>query len=133
MSKKPLPPEFIAAQFKPGQSGNPGGMTSAEKKLLKLTKQEVSRLLNLVSEMTEDEMKLAFKDPKTRAIDKLFLKAVLDGIKGNSITVAEFILNRTIGKPKDEVQITSLRKIVKKLNGEEIAYERTTVDENEEP
>lgn len=96
----------IGKPFPKGVSGNPGGrapLSQEEKKLLSLTKQEVARLLNMVCEMTLEEMKHKFDDKHTRGIEKLFIKTILDGVKGDSVKAAEFILNRTVGKVSDQL------------------------------
>lgn len=125
MAKKPTPPAFKEHLFKKGISGNPSGrpkMSAEERRLVTLTKQEVARLLNMVAEMSTEEMSLAYADPDTKAIEKLFIKTILDGLDGDSVKAAEFILNRTIGKPKDDMQVTFLRRVVRKLDGSEIVY-----------
>jgi len=129
VSKKPVPPQLLANQFKPGQSGNPGGQRAGEAKLLKLTKHEVAKMLNSVSEMTLTQLKAAYESPETKAIQKLFIKTLIDGLKGDSVRAAEFILTRIIGKPKDDVQISFPRRTIKKLDGTVIEYTNEPEDE----
>ncbi len=96
--------------WKKGQSGNPGGrrkVSPEEKKLLSLTRVEVARLLNMVCEMTVDEMHAKFCDDSAMAIEKLFVKTITDALQfsGDAVKAADFILNRTIGKPKEELML----------------------------
>lgn len=113
-------------KFKPGQSGNPGGrprLSGEEKKLMSLTRHEVARLINLTCDMTLDEMKERFDDPSGRAIEKLFIKAVIDGLHGDSIKACEFILNRTVGKPVEETNVSAVvTTTFEKLDGTKIHY-----------
>lgn len=96
--------------FKPGDRGNPGGrpkLTADEKKLQKLTKPMVAKLLTETCGMTRTDMERAAQEPNTTAIKILFIKAVLDGLdpKGDAVKACEFILNRTVGKVKEEIEM----------------------------
>lgn len=130
--KKKLPEALKPYQFKPGMSGNPEGAkpkTPEERRLLRLTRNDVAGLLNKVSGMTVEELQTKFNDPQTNAIERLFIKTVVDGLKGDSVRAAEFILSRIVGRPSENLQITSLKRVVKKLDGTEVHY---TNDADEE-
>ena len=86
-------------------------------------------MLNSVSEMTLTQLKAAYESPETKAIQKLFIKTLIDGLKGDSVRAAEFILTRIIGKPKDDVQISFPRRTIKKLDGTVIEYTNEPEDE----
>lgn len=112
-------PDFINNQFKPGNPGGPGKpkLSPQERRLISLTKQEVARLLNDVSDMTLAEMKVKFDNPDTKAIEKLFIKTIIDGLRGDAVKAAEFILTRTVGKPKENLDLRLIRHEVKRLDG----------------
>lgn len=95
-------------QFKAGHSGNPAGrpkLTVEEKNFIKLTRPLVVRMLAEVSSMTHEELNICFHAESTPGVKKLFIKTILDGLSGDSVKACEFILNRTIGKPIDEVKL----------------------------
>jgi hypothetical protein len=112
--------------FVKGQIANPNGrppMTGSDRAIRELSKIEISRLLTQVSNMTVKEMQERWSNPTTPAIEQLFLKAILDGLsKGDAVKSAEFILNRTIGKVKDEVDVnfTPTVTVIKKSDGTQV-------------
>ena len=131
-AKKPMPPGL--KPWVEGQSGNPSGrpkMSAEERKLISLSKKEVARLLNLTCGLSRADMIVKYKDDNTSAIEALFIKCVIDGLNGDSVKAAEFILNRTVGKPTDNVQITSLKRVIKKLDGTVIEYSNGPENEQE--
>lgn len=126
MSKPPkgvIPPQLIP--YKKGQSGNPSGrpkMSPDERKLVRMTKQEIARMLNMVADMTMDQMQERFRDPETKVLEKLFIKTLVDGLKGDSVKAAEFILTRTIGKPKESMDVSFIRHEVENVDGTKDVY-----------
>lgn len=97
-------------------------MSAEERKLVKMTKQEVARMLNLVADLTLIEMQQRFNDPETKVIEKLFMKTMIDGLKGDSVRAAEFILNRTVGRPKENMNVSFIRHEVENLDGSVDVY-----------
>jgi hypothetical protein len=120
-------------KFKKGKSGNPSGrptLSPEERKLLKLTKAEVARLLNLVCGLTHAELLEKYKAIETPGIEKLFIKTILDGLDGDSVKSSEFILNRIVGKVQEDVSISMPRPTVIVLeDGKEIVLGATKGDE----
>lgn len=126
-----------ATLFKPGESGNPGGrppMTPEEKQLRKLTKGRVAHLLNQTCRLTEDAMRNRYRDPLTPALEKVFLKVVLDALEpeGDSVKAANFILDRTIGKVKEEVDLSVIKPtIVERMDGSQVIYGAEATEDEE--
>jgi len=106
-------------------------MTAEERKLVALSKKEVARLLNITCDLSRTEMLAKYKDENTKAIEALFIKTIIDGLNGDSVKAAEFILNRTVGKPTENMQIISLRRVLRKLDGTTIEYSNGVEGEDE--
>ena len=76
--KKPLPPALVKNLWKPGQSGNPGGIGGPVKEAMRLAREATPEAMRTLIELLKDE------DPKVRAV------------------AANAILDRSMGKPKDQ-------------------------------
>lgn len=123
-------PIIKANQWKPGQSGNPGGRPADPpelKKLRHLTKQELVEIGNLIIKGSVEELKLIAQNPKTTVIQAMIASVAWRAIKRGDTQALDGILNRMIGKVKDEVdfkaQVSSHGsvKIIMPSNGREIA------------
>lgn len=95
--------------FKPGQSGNPKGrpkLPEELKKAIRMNKQLFQELL--VQYLTYPKAKLGelAKDPKTKSLDMIVIMVILNAIKKGDQSRLDFLMNRIIGKVKDEVHHT---------------------------
>ncbi len=122
MAKK-LPPE--GKRFKPGVSGNPGGKPKIPddiKEARKLTQIELERTINALLFLDKESLQARIKDPKTPMIEMIAASIMAQAaVKGDHLRL-DFILQRMIGKVKDQVEISQPQPyIVRKLDGEEIA------------
>jgi hypothetical protein len=111
-------------QFKPGQSGNPGGrvkMPDDIKAAKRLNKIELERLLNRLIWMTKEELLAHLRDKETPGFEVLIGNIVLKGIAGGDHQRAEFLIQRLVGKVQDELKVTGLKPYVAVLSdGKEI-------------
>jgi hypothetical protein len=100
-----VPP--VQYRFKPGQSGNPAGRPSAGA--------AIKEWLYIMAEWTEKELKAVIADENSTASKKTAARVWLHATTmdlnsaGSPIAGAEFdrILDRTLGKPAQAVDITS--------------------------
>jgi len=120
--KKREPPK--ASQFKPGQSGNPGGKAKVPddiKEARKLTQLDLERVINSLLYITKEALQAKIKDPQTPMIEMIAASIMAQAaVKGDHMRL-DFILQRMIGKVKDQLEVTTPTPfILKKRDGEEI-------------
>jgi hypothetical protein len=112
--------------FKPGQSGNPGGRPKLDeetKKLRELTKDQFKQLATLLlSGKFEDLQRL--KDSQETTMLTMWMCRVIEGAaeKGDYKTLDE-LLNRLIGKVKDEHHFTGFVPFIAKSHDGKEAIE----------
>lgn len=94
--------------FKKGQSGNPKGRPKLDpevKAIQQFNKDEVSKLLNKYSRMTQKEMLKVYNSEKAMMIEKwtakIFIKATVEG----DYRAMDYVLNRMVGKVADKMEI----------------------------
>lgn len=95
-----------APLWKKGQSGNPlgGKLHDPElKKLKNLTKSELVDVGNLIIRGNFKELEKLSKDPNETALRRMVAAQVMRAISSGDTTAFEAILNRLVGKVKDEV------------------------------
>jgi hypothetical protein len=104
--RKPPPPD---KQFKPGQSGNPGGRPKLPediKKARKLNQVELERAVNHLLFCTRDELQAIVKNPETPMLEVMVASIMAQAAtKGDQMRL-EFVLARLIGKVKDQLEVT---------------------------
>lgn len=131
MAKKKLPKEFIDNMFKPGQSGNPGGQTKGAMRIKKLSKEQFAEVVDLIIQGNLEELKALAQNPKATVLKQYVAKAVDEGMKRGDWGMLNSLLDRLIGKPKEDVQLSVLRRVVKKLDGSEVHYTNQLPGEEE--
>lgn len=108
MPRKP-PPKH--GQFKPGQSGNPGGkpiIPPEVKEAYKLTQHRFTLLVNKYLSMNREQLRAAAQDPAATTLDLIVLKVIQQAIeKGDQVRLS-FILDRLIGKVVDKIESTTV-------------------------
>lgn len=111
--------------WKPGESGNLNGRPKIPdeiKEARKLNRITFERISNKYIWMTEAEIKAARKDPGTPMVDQAVISLLLKGISAGCHLRLNFILDRLIGKIKDEVEVNVYPKplIIKRMDGSEV-------------
>lgn len=102
--------------WKPGQSGNPSGRPKGI-----LDRDEVKAQLGKFWSMSATEVEAIAQDPKATAGQRMLASIVLKGIKTGDFSGADWLLNRTIGKVKEEVEISTPKPFVwRKRDGETV-------------
>lgn len=127
---KPIPP---APAWKKGQSGNPAGARKHDpelKRLKNLTKHELIEIGNLVIKGNVAELKAIASNPKATVIQTMLAAVSVKIISKGDMGALDVLLNRLVGKVKDEQAIVvSPGQVVVSLpsNGRE-APEKTSFD-----
>lgn len=95
--------------FKKGQSGNPAGRPpdALNRVMKKLTKNELEEIANLIVKGTVAELKKIAQSKNTQALRVMFAAIVVKIIERGDMDAFDKLLNRLIGKVKDDVDITS--------------------------
>lgn len=104
--------------WKPGQSGNPGGMPRVPNHLrgiASLTQLEVVKVVSKYARMTRAELQVAAIDPNTPMLEVAIASVFAQSAKNGDYSRLSFLLDRAIGKvpviePTDEEQ-KSLREL----------------------
>ncbi len=111
-------------KFKPGVSGNPGGKPKIPediKQARKMTQIELERVINSLLFLDREALQAKIKDPKTPMIEMIAASIMAQAAQKGDHTRLDFILQRMIGKVKDQVEISTPQPfILKKRDGEEI-------------
>ena len=87
--------------FKPGQSGNPSGKP---KQLL--TKDKVSSILGKFATMTQEQLQAVVTDKKSTMIEIMIASVMVKAAKDGDYARLDFLLTRSVGKVKDEIEQT---------------------------
>lgn len=93
--------------FQPGQSGNPAGRVKLPpeiKEARKYNKLEVERILSDYMDKSPAEIDLALNRQDLPAIEIIVAKIVHQAMKRGDQFRFDFLLNRLIGKVKDQVE-----------------------------
>ena len=108
--------------FKPGQSGNPLGppvLPPEVKEARKLTRIEFERIASQYMQMTKEEITKKLQDPKSTTLELIVMTIIHKAVKDGDQHRLDFLLNRLIGKVKDEVDVNVYPKptIIQKRDG----------------
>lgn len=109
-------------RFKKGQSGNPNGRPRIPEDLKmarRLNKLELEKLLNQFLFMTPPEMEERVKSADVTAIEAMIGSIIIKAVKDGDQQRLNFILERLIGKVKDQIDLTVVKPfIIKRPSGE---------------
>ena len=95
-------------RFKPGKSGNPGGMpieTEEQKRLRRLTKAELAECASWLVKGNVDQIRTIAKDPKASILQVWVAALVIKSIEKGDADSWDKIMNRIVGKVKDELSV----------------------------
>jgi hypothetical protein len=111
-SKKGPPPQSLAnlKPYKKGQSGNPNGRPHDPpelKKLKNLTKAELVDVGNMVVKGDFEALKRLAKNPKATVLQRMLAAVAQKVIEKGDMHSLDILLNRMVGRVKEEVALTS--------------------------
>lgn len=122
--------------FKPGQSGNPGGTSKVDRDLMvirKLSKEKFKDLANILISGTREDLERMLASPGTTALTEMVIKVVLGIAERGDMTSLDRLLDRLIGKVKDEVDVNVVKPmIIERRNGTEVVLGVAQVKRDDE-
>jgi len=96
--------------FAIGNKANPrgGGAVSAETKALrKITMEHIEEVADVILDGNLEKLATLAKDPNTSVLKVWLAKAAAEGIKKGDIGPLETILSRTLGRPKQAIDVNA--------------------------
>lgn len=96
------------AMFQKGASGNPGGLKRLPpdvREAKQLTSHEFTRAVNKFFYLKRDEITEKLKDPELTMIDLMVGSMVARAAKDQDVIRAQFLLDRSIGKVRESIDI----------------------------
>lgn len=101
--------------FEPGQSGNPSGRPKLDpdiKRLRGLTRDQFKDLANIILTGTQEDLQRLLDQPETSMLTQWICRVALSGAERGDYRTLDELLNRLIGKVKDEVDVNLIRPYV---------------------
>lgn len=119
-------------QWRPGESGNKRGGTPMPpdiREARKMTQYELERILNRYMDMHPTEVAAILESPPThlRMIELVVASIVFKAAQGGDPVRLDFLLNRTIGKIRERVEVDVVREKLQAMSKQEL-IERMEAD-----
>lgn len=96
-------------RFQPGQSGNPQGgklHDPALKQIKNMTKDELKKVANLVIQGSMENLQLLARHEEATVLQKMLASVCLRVVVNGDMGALDTLLNRLVGKVKDEVEMS---------------------------
>jgi hypothetical protein len=107
--------------FKPGQSGNPSGrpkVSNAEHRLRRMTKDEIKEVGTLLLDSNVEKLKEIEKDKHAPALRVWICSVAIKAIERGDMGALNSLLDRVIGKVKDELEVSLPKPTIIQLSGD---------------
>ena len=116
MAKKGGNPQNLRPPYQKGQSGNPSGRPKNA-----MTAGAFKKIIDRLGAMTRVELQAVIQNPKTTMYELQLASAFAHGVKTGDYGKVALIIDRTIGKVRDDLHITTPAPyIVEKRDGAQI-------------
>lgn len=113
MARNPPPKEH---RWQKGQSGNPSGKPKGI-----YTRDEIQAVVSRCYRMTKADLKRVIEDPESTMLEIHVASIMATGVKKGDFYPFDGLMNRTIGKVKDELEVTTPTPfIIHKSDGSQI-------------
>ena len=101
----------------PANSGRKKNVFKHLKGLYEVSAEDVSSIIQYLLSLTLEELQAVIKDKETKAIVVVYASTVYNAIKKGETNQLEAMLNRSIGKPADNVNVISELPVVINVKG----------------
>lgn len=115
--------------FKKGQVANPGGFTKEQAEARRLTREGLKDLLNKLRLCTHAEMEDLLDNPNAPALERMLVKCYRVIEETGDIRQMDVLLDRLVGKVKDEVDVTVKPFIIQRKDGSRVEMGTKRKDE----
>jgi hypothetical protein len=114
------PKHLKPTQFKKGQSGNPSGRTKLGKemcKLMRLTRREIADVGSLIVKGSYAQLEKIDKDKNETVLRRMMASVAIRSVKKGDYGALDALLNRLVGKVKDEVRFENINETAERKVG----------------
>ncbi len=117
----------VDKQWKPGQSGNPSGVRKG-----KLTRDEVETIMAKFARHSREQLQAVVQNPKTPMLEIMVASVMAKAAKDGDYSRLDFLLNRSIGKVKDMLEVSQPKPfVVTRASGEQLVLGAEPVADDE--
>lgn len=116
-----------------GKPGGPGRPKLPEnlRTNWRLTKTEFESIAQKYLDMDQDQLKALKADPKLRVVDAYMVSIILRGIETGEVGPFEWLMQRHVGKVKEQVEHTVVRPtIIERLDGRVLELGMEAINED---
>lgn len=121
--------------FKPGVSGNPGGRAKLPPDVAqakKVTNNQIILILNKLMFAPDREIKAVLLNADTPKFERIVARVLERADQFGDHTRLEFLLTRTIGKVKDQVEVSvPVPTIIQRRDGSEVELGAKIIEQGE--
>lgn len=90
--------------FAKGNSGRPVGTTIIPKKVKELNRKDMEKVISKYLKKSVLQLNEIAKNPKTKSLDLMIIKIIVEAIKRGDYTRLNFLMDRTVGKVKESIE-----------------------------
>lgn len=103
-------------RWQKGQSGNPSGKPKGI-----YTRDEIRAVVSRAYRMTKADLKRVIEDPESTMLEIHVASIMAQGVKKGEFYSFDGLMNRTVGKVKDELEVTALKPfVITKSDGSQV-------------
>ncbi len=101
-------------RFKPGWAGGPGRAKGS------LRRDEVEAVMGRLSRMTREELEAIVRNPKSTMLEIMSASVIVKAAKEGDSARFSFLLDRTIGRVKEQIEVSAVPYIIERRDGSTI-------------
>jgi len=123
----------FSSENQPENKGRKKNVFKHLKGLYEVSAEDVSSIVQYLLSLTLEELQEIIKDKQTKTLVVVYASAVYNSIKSGKTDQLETMLNRSIGKPADNVNLLSELPVTINVNGVRPGHTGEDTSGNNEP